>query len=145
MPQDFEGKVIAVSGAASGIGLATAQHLYSLGASLSLTDVRQEVLSSAIPSITSFVSAKSAEHASGSGTIEELQMAKKTQAVSADRKAGEVSQSSDGKEDMVYEDDRIVAVAADVRSSNQVNNWIDVTIRKFGQLDGVGRRFLSPT
>ncbi|KAJ0139692.1 High affinity iron permease ftrA [Fusarium oxysporum f. sp. albedinis] len=36
--QDLKGKVIAVTGAASGIGLATAQLLFSVGAKLSLSD-----------------------------------------------------------------------------------------------------------
>jgi NAD(P)-dependent dehydrogenase (short-subunit alcohol dehydrogenase family) len=40
-------KVIAVSGAGSGIGLATAKYLYSQGARLSLTDINGETLKSA--------------------------------------------------------------------------------------------------
>jgi NAD(P)-dependent dehydrogenase (short-subunit alcohol dehydrogenase family) len=36
--QDLNGKVIAITGAASGIGLATAQQLFSVGAKLSLSD-----------------------------------------------------------------------------------------------------------
>ncbi|KAF2423489.1 NAD(P)-binding protein [Tothia fuscella] len=52
MPADFTNHVIAVSGAASGIGFATAQYLYSLGATLSLTDIRQDALDAAIPLLT---------------------------------------------------------------------------------------------
>ncbi|KAH7142784.1 hypothetical protein B0J13DRAFT_585491 [Dactylonectria estremocensis] len=40
----FQGKVIAVSGAASGIGLSTAKILYARGASLALCDIRKDVL-----------------------------------------------------------------------------------------------------
>ncbi|KAL8740024.1 MAG: hypothetical protein Q9190_007223 [Brigantiaea leucoxantha] len=47
----FNGKVIAITGSASGIGLATALLLASRGASLSLADVRPEPLSSAISTI----------------------------------------------------------------------------------------------
>ncbi|RGP68820.1 hypothetical protein FSPOR_5026 [Fusarium sporotrichioides] len=36
--EGFNGKVVAITGAASGIGLATAQHLFSVGAKLSLSD-----------------------------------------------------------------------------------------------------------
>jgi len=45
-------KVIAVSGAASGIGLATSKHLYELGARLSLTDIREDALQAAVEEIT---------------------------------------------------------------------------------------------
>ena len=44
----LEGKVIAVTGAASGIGFATARLLASRGASISVADVRQEVLDAAV-------------------------------------------------------------------------------------------------
>jgi len=46
MPVDFDirGKVIAITGAASGIGLQTAFLLASQGASLSLADVNEDVL-----------------------------------------------------------------------------------------------------
>lgn len=43
--QQFENKVIAITGAASGIGLATAHLLASRGAKLSLADVSSEALS----------------------------------------------------------------------------------------------------
>ena len=44
----FEGRVIAITGAASGIGLATARLLASRGASISVADVRQEALDAAV-------------------------------------------------------------------------------------------------
>ncbi|CEI70633.1 hypothetical protein FVEN_g878 [Fusarium venenatum] len=44
----FEGKVIAVTGAASGMGLATAQLLASRGATISLADINEEALKSAL-------------------------------------------------------------------------------------------------
>ncbi|MCJ1298206.1 hypothetical protein MMC08_000995 [Hypocenomyce scalaris] len=47
----FAGKVIAITGAASGIGLATAQYLAIRGASLSLADIQQKALESAAASI----------------------------------------------------------------------------------------------
>ncbi len=50
-PTPFEGKVIAITGAASGIGLATAKYLAVRGASLSLADVQKEALESAASSI----------------------------------------------------------------------------------------------
>lgn len=47
----LEGKVFAITGAASGIGLATAHLLAARGASLSLADVRSDALSAATESI----------------------------------------------------------------------------------------------
>ena len=47
----LEGKVIAITGAASGIGLATAHLLASRGAKLSISDVRAEPLESAVAAI----------------------------------------------------------------------------------------------
>ena len=44
----LEGRVIAVTGAASGIGFATARLLASRGASISVADVRQEALDAAV-------------------------------------------------------------------------------------------------
>ncbi|KAF2435486.1 NAD(P)-binding protein [Tothia fuscella] len=44
MVSSFEGKVIAITGAASGMGLATAKLLASRGAKLSLADVKEEKL-----------------------------------------------------------------------------------------------------
>jgi NAD(P)-dependent dehydrogenase (short-subunit alcohol dehydrogenase family) len=45
-------KVIAVSGAGSGIGLATSKHLFGLGARLSVADLREDALSAAVKEIT---------------------------------------------------------------------------------------------
>ena len=47
----FQGKTIAVTGAASGIGLATAHLLASRGASIALADVRQGPLDAAVTGI----------------------------------------------------------------------------------------------
>lgn len=47
----FEGRVIAITGAASGIALATARLLASRGASISVADVRQEPLDAAVADI----------------------------------------------------------------------------------------------
>lgn len=47
----LEGKVVAITGAASGIGLATARLLASRGASISVADVRQEPLDAAVADI----------------------------------------------------------------------------------------------
>ncbi|MEH6485025.1 MULTISPECIES: SDR family NAD(P)-dependent oxidoreductase [Pseudomonas] len=44
MAYDFIGKVIMITGAAGGIGAATARELYSLGALLVLTDMQQEAV-----------------------------------------------------------------------------------------------------
>lgn len=54
---DFTGKIIAITGAASGIGLATAHLLASHGASLSLADLNA-------PALDSLAAAISAEHPS---------------------------------------------------------------------------------
>lgn len=48
----LEGKVITVTGAASGIGLGTAKVLYARGARLSLADLREEPLNTAVAEIT---------------------------------------------------------------------------------------------
>lgn len=44
---DFEGKVIALTGGASGIGLATAQNIHARGASIAIADVDQAALDKA--------------------------------------------------------------------------------------------------
>ncbi|KAF9880785.1 hypothetical protein CkaCkLH20_01827 [Colletotrichum karsti] len=49
----FKGKVIAITGAASGIGLATAKALAALGARLSITDVNEAVLASTATELAS--------------------------------------------------------------------------------------------
>lgn len=48
----LEGKVIAITGAASGVGLETAKKLFRMGAKLSLTDNREDNLSKAVSEIT---------------------------------------------------------------------------------------------
>jgi NAD(P)-dependent dehydrogenase (short-subunit alcohol dehydrogenase family) len=50
--QVLKGKVIAITGAASGIGLATAHYLAQRGANLSLADIAQQNLDKATESIT---------------------------------------------------------------------------------------------
>jgi len=47
----FKSRVIAITGAGSGIGLATAHYLAIRGASLSIADIQQSTLSSAAESI----------------------------------------------------------------------------------------------
>ena len=47
----LHGKVIAITGAASGIGLATAELLASRGATLSISDLREDALESAVAAI----------------------------------------------------------------------------------------------
>jgi len=82
------GKVIAITGGASGIGLATAQLLASRGATLSLADVSDQGLEAASKAIK-------AKH-----------------------------------------DVEILTFPLDVRSREQVDNWIKETVAKFGKLDG---------
>ena len=50
--RDLKGKVITITGAASGIGLATAHYLAQRGANLSLADIAQENLEKAVEAIT---------------------------------------------------------------------------------------------
>jgi NAD(P)-dependent dehydrogenase (short-subunit alcohol dehydrogenase family) len=120
MPQDFTNKVVAISGAASGIGLATAKYLYSIGANLSITDIRQEALDAAISQITG-----SAETTSQSAPASKLGLLQNTEEILAAKTSSHVSTESE----------RILAVVTDVRSSAQVNTWIDLTLKKFGRLD----------
>lgn len=56
LQKPFEGKVIAITGGGSGIGLATAQYLAARGAKLSLADNRQEALETATEAVKSVVS-----------------------------------------------------------------------------------------
>ncbi|KAJ5673927.1 dehydrogenase with different specificitie [Penicillium macrosclerotiorum] len=81
----LEEKVIAVTGAASGMGLATARLVALQGGSVSLADINEE----------------------------ELQ-----QAVTLD-----------------YPERHMISVV-DVRSSKSVDEWIEMTVQKFGKLDG---------
>jgi NAD(P)-dependent dehydrogenase (short-subunit alcohol dehydrogenase family) len=86
----LKGKVICVTGAASGIGLATAKVLFTQGAMLSLLDLREESLEAAV--------------------------------------AGILGDST--------ESDRIIFTAVDIRSSDQVDAWVERTVKHFGCLDG---------
>ena len=53
MSHKFEGKVVVITGGASGIGLATAHMLYSRNAILSIADLSESSLSKAVESIQS--------------------------------------------------------------------------------------------
>jgi NAD(P)-dependent dehydrogenase (short-subunit alcohol dehydrogenase family) len=88
----FKDRVIAITGAASGMGLATAKKLLSLGAKLSVADINEEELQRAM------------------STLKPLNS----------------DSMSSG----------ILVTAVDVRSSAQVNAWIEATIGWFGKLDG---------
>lgn len=85
-------KVYAISGAASGLGLATAKHLYTLGARVSITDVKKEALEAAFKTISASTSRP--------------------------------------------DSNRIFSAITDVRSSSQVDSWINDTVSHFGRLDG---------
>jgi hypothetical protein len=85
----FNGRVIAVTGAASGIGLATAHLLASRGASLSLADQNESAL----------------------GAAERDIRAK-------------------------YSSVEVLTYVVDVRKEESVKRWIEVTMEKFGRLDG---------
>lgn len=126
MPLDFNGKVIALSGAASGIALATAQYLYSLGASVSITDVRRPALEEAIKTISGSEFKKY--------EIDSVNSFKNTKDIQG-RADGDKAIKDDNP---VIEtgNDRIFAIVTDVRSAEQVERWIKGTVDKFGRLDG---------
>ncbi|KAK1573027.1 uncharacterized protein LY79DRAFT_38577 [Colletotrichum navitas] len=54
----LKAKVIAITGAASGIGNATAKHIASLGARVSISDVNEELLSSVTTELTGLYGAE---------------------------------------------------------------------------------------
>ncbi|KAM3414436.1 hypothetical protein BST61_g9601 [Cercospora zeina] len=83
----FEGKVIAITGGAQGIGLSTAQLLAKKGASISLADTNAT-------------------------TLAEVEANFKSQGVP------------------------ILTTVLDVRNRQQVEEWIESTVKKFGRLDG---------
>ncbi|OAL27822.1 hypothetical protein AYO20_09675 [Fonsecaea nubica] len=83
----FEGKVVAITGAASGIGLASAKILASRGAVLSLCDVQQEKLD----------------------------------------EAAQICRDAGARE--------VVTFIVDVRYSEQVDDWINSTVQKYGKVD----------
>jgi NAD(P)-dependent dehydrogenase (short-subunit alcohol dehydrogenase family) len=124
MPQDFTGRVVAISGAASGMGFTTAQYLYSLGATISITDVRQDALDAAIPLIMS------------NSSKEDIKSAPTTSKGVLPNTQEILSASQNGKEYQakIY-GDRLLAIVTDVRSSVQVDCWIDQTVKAFGKLD----------
>ncbi|KAL9586325.1 MAG: hypothetical protein Q9212_000993 [Teloschistes hypoglaucus] len=85
----FEGKVIALTGAASGIAKATAQLLAARGATLSIADVQQEGLQATVDSIK--------------------------------------EASPDAK---------VHSKTVNVTSTQEVDDWIQETVKEFGRLDG---------
>jgi NAD(P)-dependent dehydrogenase (short-subunit alcohol dehydrogenase family) len=89
----LKNKVICVTGAASGIGLATAKVLFTQGAKLSLLDLRKESLETAVSEIL-------------------------------------------GKSPQPDDKSRIISTAVDIRSSEQVDAWVNQTVNHFGHLDG---------
>lgn len=84
---DFAGKVIALTGGASGIGLATAQVIHARGGVVSIADLDQNAL---------------------------------------DKAAGVFQQN----------DDRVLLTRLDVTDRKAVDEWIKMTVSKFGRLDG---------
>ncbi|KAL1909042.1 hypothetical protein Sste5344_005174 [Sporothrix stenoceras] len=88
-PQQLQDKVIAVTGAASGIGYAFAQLAAARGAKLSLADVSQAGL---------------------------------------DKVAEELRATAGA--------DNVLTQVVDVRKYDQVQSWIDATLKQFGKLDG---------
>ena len=92
MPVNFgiDGKVIALTGGASGIGYATSMLLASQGVHLSIADINE-------------------------GPLEEAATAIKAGASPAAK---------------------IISTVVDVRKDEQVNQWIEKTVKEFGRLDG---------
>lgn len=85
----FEGKVIAITGAASGIARATAQLLAARGAAISIADVQQEGLQATVDSIKE-----------GSPNV------------------------------------KVRSKIVNVTSTQEVDTWIQETVKAFGRLDG---------
>lgn len=123
MPFDFTGKVIAITGAASGIGFATAQLLYTSGATLSLSDARSDALLASVKRLTT----SDQDDAQLKATAED----RSTLPIPTS-----ISNASSSNSDVLYQDDKILAIAVNVASSSQVDSWISQTVSKFGRLDG---------
>lgn len=85
----FEGKVIAVTGAARGIGRAVAVYLGKRGASLAISDIAQQGLTEVAEELSAYSS-----------------------------------------------DIKIQTTVVDVSKADQVQNWIEKTVKEFGRLDG---------
>lgn len=130
MPPNFQGKVICVSGAASGIGFITAKYLYSCGATLSIADIRQDALDAAVLQITDTSSDATAPQDCAKDLQGELQHSRDIRAIAEGADSGVASEKKlEGSE-------RVLAVVTDVRSSAQVDAWVESTVQKFGRLDG---------
>jgi NAD(P)-dependent dehydrogenase (short-subunit alcohol dehydrogenase family) len=91
MPVNYgiEGKVVALTGGASGIGFATSMLLASQGVHLSIADISEGPLQEAVA------------------------------------KLKEASPAA-----------KIISTIVDVRKDDQVNKWIETTVKKLGRLDG---------
>ena len=102
----FQGKVISITGAVSGIGLSLAQLLGARGARLAVADVQGEALAKVrvtpLPTHT-------------------LTYSDSLRQVVEDLKASGVD---------------IVGTTLDVTSSEAVNDWVSATVEHFGHLDG---------
>jgi NAD(P)-dependent dehydrogenase (short-subunit alcohol dehydrogenase family) len=110
------GKVIAISGAASGMGLALAKHLYPMGCKLSLTDLNEQGLDAAVVEIAS----TSPPHPMSMESLPSLTYS---------------PHSGIHSSPPPTEPQNIFSIAANVSESVEVDAWISATISRFGRLD----------
>ncbi|KAL9030781.1 MAG: hypothetical protein Q9196_001131 [Gyalolechia fulgens] len=108
----FHNKLVVITGAASGIGLATAKKLASQGALLSIADVNAKALESVCPLLSA---------------LRRVFLQRQHLIVAGDQSNGVSSTTS------TSDDRHILATALDVRDSRAVTSWVSETTTYFRQ------------
>lgn len=114
MALPLKNKVFAITGGASGIGLATAKNLFSKGATVCLADVDPEAIASAESYFSSQIpsSSSSSPVPTQNGT------------------------SSSPPQQQQQQQQSFSVTKVDVSKRGQVDAWIDGVVSRFGRLDG---------
>lgn len=122
MALPLKNKVFAITGGASGIGLATAKNLFSKGATVCLADVDPEAIAIAESYFSSLCSS--------------LQPTTTTTQTNGNANATSVVVPSSQQQQQQQQQQSFSVTRVDVSKRAQVDAWIDGVVAQFGRLDG---------